>query len=371
MRVCFITRRGIWQFQGGEQVQIANTRRVLQAAGVHVDIAEDLPENHLSYDLLHFFAIDRDHVDKIQRAHGVRKLLTPIYWDRYQQYAEAWSARKPPWLTRRVSKLRKWGSGVRQRVEGRGERGAPMKLETGGLYGYASFQAVVDLVDFFLPNSEMEMESVRRNYVFAEAVRYAIVHNAVDATGLDRVSDCYERKFGFPRAVLSSAAIETRKNQCGLVLALQDTDVPIILAGQVRDSRYESALRVLLRRRANVHITGHLPPEDLNSLYRGATVHALPSFHETPGISNLEAIAHGCPNVSTMLGGLEEYVGSYSLYCNPYYLPHIRQQVLAALEQPRSKEAAAFVRARYTWEKAAMETLAGYEEALSLEGPRH
>ena len=372
MRVCFITRRGLWQFQGGEQVQIANTRRALQALGVEVDLADDLPEGYRRYDLLHFFAVDRDHTPKIQRAQGVTKVLTPIYWDRYQMYPEAWSARKPPWLVRRMAKLRRWNRRLRARVGLRDTRGgSPDDLDTGGILGYASFQEVVDLVDFFLPNSQMEMEAVRRNYVFVEAPCYAVVHNAVDVARLDQVSDYYEERFGFPRAVLCSAGIEVRKNQCGLVMALRDARVPIILAGQVRDERYHYSLRVLLRRRPNVHVTGHLPPEDLNSLYRHATVHALPSFHETPGISNLEAIAHGCPNVSTMLGGLQEYVGAHSLYCNPYYLAHIRQQVLAALDQPRNEEGAAFVRSRYTWEKTAIGTLAAYEQALSCGKSRH
>jgi len=366
MRVCFITRRGLWQFQGGEQVQIASTRRGLQTLGLEVDLADDLPDGYRRYDLLHFFAVDRDHIPKIRRAHGVTKVLTPIYWDRYQMYPEAWSGRKPPWLVRRMAKLRRWNRRLRARIGLRqAGGGSPDDLDAGGMLGYASFQEVADLVDFYLPNSEMEMEAVRRNYVFAQPPRYAVVHNAVDVARLDHASDYYEKRFGFPRAVLCSAAIEVRKNQCGLVRALSDVNIPIILAGQVRDERYHYALRALLRARPNAHLTGRLEAEDLNSLYRRAAVHALPSCHETPGISNLEAIAHGCPNVSTKLGGLEEYVGPHSLYCNPYSVAHIRQQVLRALELPRNAEGAAFVRSRYTWENAAKQTLAGYEQALA------
>jgi glycosyltransferase involved in cell wall biosynthesis len=377
MRVLLVTRRGIWRFAGGEQTQIMNTRRHLEVLGLEVGQVEDLPNDYRRYDVIHFFALDHDHIAKIKAARGVVKVLSPIYWDRYQSFGDTWQGRRPPALARRLLKLR--GSLARRRARrnaatghGHVPAGRPARpVDSGGLEGFAAFQEVIDLVEFFLPNSEMEMASVQRNYVMAEPPRYAVVHNGIDEAQLDARSEWYEQRFGDMRAVVSSAGIEVRKNQCGLVRALWEVDVPIILAGQIRDQGYYLVLEWLMRRRPGVYLTGHLEPADLNSLYHHAAVHALPSYHETPGISNLEAIAHGCPNVSTKIGGLEEYVGPHSLYCNPYHGGHIRDQVLAALVMPRNTEGAAYVRSRYTWENCAKETLAAYEQALSLGGPRH
>lgn len=379
MRVLLVTRRGIWRFAGGEQTQITNALRHLEALGVEVEQAEDLPHDYRRYDVLHFFALDYDHIDKIKSARRVVKVLSPIYWDRYQSYGDIWYGRRPRRLARRLLRLRcslarrraRRSAARRDGTVPSGKAEAPPPIDSRGMSGYAAFQEVIDLIDFFLPNSEMEIQSVTRNYVMAEPPRYAVVHNAIDSSQLDARSDLYERHFGGMRAVFSSAGIEVRKNQCGLVSALWDLDIPIILAGQIRDQSYYLALEWLIRRRRRVYLTGHLEPPHLNSLYHHAVVHALPSFHETPGISNLEAIAHGCPNVSTRIGGLEEYVGPYSLYCNPYHTSHIRDQVLAALEMPRNTEGAAYVRANYTWENSARETLAAYEQALSWGGPRH
>jgi glycosyltransferase involved in cell wall biosynthesis len=379
MRVLLVTRRGIWRFAGGEQTQIVNTRRHLEALGLEVEQVEDLPHDYRRYDVIHFFALAHDHIAKIKAARGVVKVLSPIYWDRYQSFGDTWHGRRPPALARRVLKLRQSLAHRRaRRNAARGDGHVPVgrlapapPVDPGGMEGFVAFQEVIDLVDFFLPNSEMEMASVRRNYVMGEPPRHAVVHNAIDAAQPDARSEWYAQRFGEMRAVVSSAAIEVRKNQCGLVCALWEVDVPIILAGQIRDQGYYLALEWLMRRRPRVYLTGHLESADLSSLYHHAAAHALPSYHETPGISNLEAIAHGCPNVSTKIGGLEEYVGPHSLYCNPYHGAHIRDQVLAALEMPRNTEGAAYVRERYTWENSAKETLAAYEQALSLGGPRH
>jgi len=381
MKVLFVTRRGIWRFAGGEQVQIAKTRRHLQDLGLELEQVEDLPNDYRRYDLVHFFALHHDHIAKVKAARGVVKVLSPIYWDRYQGYGDTWHGRRPSKLVLRWLKLRR--SLARRRARKNARRGDAHMLAGGplpaphvdsaglGMDGYAAFQEVMDLLDFFLPNSETEMASVQRNYVMAEPPRYAVVHSGIDEVQLEATSAWYEQRFGDMRAVVSSAGIDVRKNQCGLVCALWETDIPIILAGQIRDQGYYLELEWLMRRRPRVYVVGHLDPPDLNSLYRCAAVHALPSYHETPGISNLEAIAHGCPNVSTKIGGLEEYVGPHTLYCNPYRAEHIRDQVLAALAMPRNTEGAAYVRGRYTWENAAKETLAAYEQALSLGRPRH
>jgi glycosyltransferase involved in cell wall biosynthesis len=375
MKVLFVSRRGVFSTEGGEQTQIRATAAALGGLGVGAEIVSDLPEDYARYDLVHFFGLDQDHIDKIRRARGVPRVLTPVFWDRYQQFGQEWDRQRRSRAARRIAK---WRRQVRRRPE-RGARraGRDQFLRTESAvpldrrdYNWALFQEVIDEIDLFLPNSEMEFASVCRSFVFEEAPRHAVVHNAIEPRAIEQRSDFAERTMGDGRFILCSAGVDPRKNQFNLVRALVGAGLPIVLAGQVRDEVYAQAVSALARAHAvEVRFLGHLDAPDLHSVYARAAVHALPSYHETPGISNLEAIAHGCPNVSTKIGGLEEYVGDYSLYCNPYSVEHIRRQVLRALELPRNEDGAAYVRERYTWENAARETREAYEQALAT-GPR-
>jgi glycosyltransferase involved in cell wall biosynthesis len=376
MKVLFVSRRGIFTAQGGEQVQVTATAAALQPLGMEADLVSDLPEDWQRYDLIHFFGLDQDHIDKIKQARSAVKVLTPVFWDRYQQFGQEWERQPRSRVARRIAK---WRRQLRRRPErlarrrGREEfltaAGEPARSRAE--YNWAAFQEVTDEISFFLPNSEMEMDSVERCFVFARPPRHSVVHNAIDVDTIDETSSYWERSVKEACFILCSAGVDPRKNQYNLVRAMAGVGVPIILAGQVRDETYAHSVTALARETGvRVRFLGHLARADLNSLYARATVHALPSFHETPGISNLEAIAHGCPNVSTKLGGLEEYVGEHSLYCNPYSLTHIRAQVMRALKSPRNPEGAALVRARYTWENAARETLRGYQQALAVERRR-
>jgi glycosyltransferase involved in cell wall biosynthesis len=374
MKVLFVNRRGVFSTEGGEQTQIHATAAALGSLGVGAEIVSDPPDDYARYDLVHFFGLDQDHIDKIRRARGVPRVLTPVFWDRYQQFGQEWDRQRRSRAARRIAK---WRRQLRRRPERKARRTgrdqfltkeSAVPLERGD-YNWALFQEVIDEIDLLLPNSEMEMDSVRRSFVFERPPRGAVVHNAIDPGAVERVSDFAERTMGEGRFILCSAGVDPRKNQFNLVRALVGVGLPIVLAGQVRDEVYAQAVRALARAHGvEVRFLGHLDAPDLHSLYARAAVHALPSYHETPGISNLEAIAHGCPNASTKIGGLEEYVGEYSLYCNPYSVSHIRRQVVRALEMPRNPEAAAFVRGRYTWENAARETKAAYDELLAGRG---
>lgn len=372
MKVLFITRRRLpW---GGERTQIEATAHALRQRGLKVTVLPDLPGGCREYDLVHFFGLDQDHADKIARVHGAVKVLSPVFWDKYQRFGSEWERPQGSRIARRIARWRR--KAVRRRLEQASPPAAmegylaahrPVPLD-GRDWNWAAFQDVIGLMDHFLPNSRMEMESVLRDFVFAAEPRWSVVHNAIDVDAIDEQSDLADR-LGLGRFVLCSAGVDPRKNQYNLVRALVGTKVAVVAAGPVRDEAYAQATAALARSvNVDLRLVGLLARPDLNALYARATAHVLPSYHETPGISNLEAIAHGCPNVSTKLGGLEEYVGHHSLYCNPYSVPHIRQQALRALEMPRNAEGAAYVRERYTWANAARETLAGYEQALASAG---
>lgn len=59
---------------------------------------------------------------------------------------------------------------------------------------------------------------------------------------------------------------------------------------------------------ASVDITGFVPPTALPALYANAHVVLVPSWREGFGLAGLEAMAVGTPVVSTIVGGLADYV---------------------------------------------------------------
>jgi glycosyltransferase involved in cell wall biosynthesis len=108
---------------------------------------------------------------------------------------------------------------------------------------------------------------------------------------------------------------------------------------------------------------------DLPPLLDGATAFAFPSRYEGFGLPPLEALARGVPTVVANTSSLPEVVGDAALL----FPPGDHEALAAALERLLSDEvlradlsARGLARAaRFSWERAAQETLAIYREALA------
>jgi glycosyltransferase involved in cell wall biosynthesis len=363
MKVIIIHRKGIFDTRGGEHDQVRNTKQAMAEFGVDVTLTDSLPGDYASYDLIHFFGLDACHIDSIQAAKGIPKLLSTVFWDRAQcqlidHYYEHWP--RPGSEFR--DNLSYW---VRDRIL-RDRRVARLykfnHLTT--IRRYAEFQKVINDIDLFLPNSAAEMTAVC-NFLVVDNPQFRVIPNAVNLKEVDNPSDFAATNL--PRDtpfVLCSASITPRKNQYSLVKAMLDIDVPLVLAGAAPDSDYTEVVRRVAQQKKEVLILGCLNSPDLHSTYQAAGVHALPSMHDTPGIANLEAVAHECRNVSTQIGGLREYLGPHSLYCNPFSVEHIRQQILVALDQPPNTEGAKLVRSKFTYEHVIKATYEAYQAVL-------
>lgn len=98
-----------------------------------------------------------------------------------------------------------------------------------------------------------------------------------------------------------------RKGMRPFVEAASDLpDVRFVLAGSWADDSVE-----LLRAHAppNVRFTGWISDEELNELYRSASVYVQASRHEGFGLSLAEGMLAGCIPVVTSVGALPEVVG--------------------------------------------------------------
>jgi alpha-1,3-rhamnosyl/mannosyltransferase len=86
-------------------------------------------------------------------------------------------------------------------------------------------------------------------------------------------------------------------------------------------------------RRPGVVFPGFIAPEDLPSIYAGATALVFPSLVEGFGLPVLEAMACGTPVVCARAGSLPEVAGDAALYVDPLDVESIRSGLQRVLEE--------------------------------------
>jgi glycosyltransferase involved in cell wall biosynthesis len=179
------------------------------------------------------------------------------------------------------------------------------------------------------------------------------------------------QKYGLPQDfVLFVGTIEPRKNLTTLLQAwrticnLQSAICnPLVIAGKP-GWLFEEILAQARDLGPAVQFIGRMPPEDLPALYSAARLFVLPSLYEGFGLPVLEAMACGTPVVCSNASSLPEVAGDAALLVEP----HDVDGLAAALQRALSDEAlrremierGLAQAARFSWEKAARETLAVY-----------
>jgi len=107
---------------------------------------------------------------------------------------------------------------------------------------------------------------------------------------------------------------------------------------------------------------------DLVALLNGAAALAFCSTVEGFGLPILEAMACGCPVLTSTLSCMPEVAGDAALFADPYDLEDMARAMRRLLTEPglaAELSARGLERAkRFTWERAARSTLEVYEECL-------
>ncbi len=175
--------------------------------------------------------------------------------------------------------------------------------------------------------------------------------------------------------VLFVSTIEPRKNVPTLLRAVWQLvecykeEVHLVLAGG-KGWLFEDAFAVVdeLDMDDRVHFVGRVTSEELLSLYNAAELLAHPAFYEGFGLPPLEAMACGLPVIVSNVASLPEVVGDAGLLIDPHdvdeltvamwrilNLPDLRQELIDKGQRQA---------ARFSWERAARETLEIYRLAF-------
>ena len=182
-------------------------------------------------------------------------------------------------------------------------------------------------------------------------------------------------KYALPeRFLLAVGTIEPRKNLARLVESLarlrrDDHRLHLVVVG-AKGWLYEDFFKRIeaLGQQDAVHVLGYVSDEDLPAVFRAATLYVMASVYEGAGLPVLEAMACGVPVVSSRESSMPELGADVPRYFTPHDVDHMTDVIGAVLadEQLRAQMAAAGPEraAKFSWQRAARETLAVYQRVL-------
>jgi glycosyltransferase involved in cell wall biosynthesis len=121
----------------------------------------------------------------------------------------------------------------------------------------------------------------------------------------------------------------------------------------------------------DVVLVGRVPDQDLPAIYSLADVFLFPSLYEGFGIPLLEAMACGCPVVTSVAGACPEVVGDAAVLVDPNDVRAIAAAAYDVVTNPtlaQTLRAKGLERAKaFTWEKCARETLGVFERVVDAQ----
>jgi glycosyltransferase involved in cell wall biosynthesis len=141
----------------------------------------------------------------------------------------------------------------------------------------------------------------------------------------------------------------------------------LAIVGPIRDEKYGATLHALVTELSigdDVVFTGGVPLDETVRFYRAADVFVYPSFNETFGLPILEAMACGCPVVTSDTSAMPETAGGAAVLASPGDPVSIARAIGEAIGgRDRLRDAGRRRAGQFTWGATAASTLDVYREA--------
>jgi glycosyltransferase involved in cell wall biosynthesis len=144
-------------------------------------------------------------------------------------------------------------------------------------------------------------------------------------------------------------------------------DRQLAIVGPARDEKYAAQLRSLateLGISADVIFVGGVPLEETARFYQAADAFVYPSFNETFGLPILEAMACGCPVVTSDTSAMPEIAGGAAVLSDPKDPMSIARAIVEAAAPGRDRLRDEGLRraSQFTWGATGASTLDVYRE---------
>lgn len=185
----------------------------------------------------------------------------------------------------------------------------------------------------------------------------------------DDVKEKYNIKNPF---ILFVGTLEPRKNILTLLKAFHKLkkngiDHTLVFVGS-EGWKYKSVYETIrkLNIPGSVMFLGYVPDKDLPKIYNAADLLVYPSFYEGFGLSPLEAMACGCPVITSNTSSLPEVVGDAGIMVDPYDVDDLANAMKSVLldeilREKMTKKGLERAK-RFNWEECAKRTLEIYRE---------
>lgn len=171
-----------------------------------------------------------------------------------------------------------------------------------------------------------------------------------------------KRKYRISGKYFIAVGVNDRKNTKRIIEAFEkvkaDINARLIILGHSHKA---------VQSTKGVIFTGFYPEADKAALFSGAEALVYPSLYEGFGIPILEAYASGVPVVTSNLGSMKEIGEGAAILVDPMRVETIVEGIKTALEEKTSLGKKGFqILQKYSWEKAALETLNVYKAAANM-----
>lgn len=185
-----------------------------------------------------------------------------------------------------------------------------------------------------------------------------------------------KKKYGISgRYLLHIGTINPRKNLEFLVrvfakLSQDFPDLQLVITGK-KGWYFEGLFRLVdeLKLQDKVIFTGYIEEEDKPALLSAASVYTFPSVYEGFGLPALEAMACGTPVVASNTSSIPEVTGKAAILVGPHdeggWIEAIRRILTDGKLAARMSKEGLLQAKKFSWEKAAEETLKVYERVVS------
>jgi glycosyltransferase involved in cell wall biosynthesis len=244
------------------------------------------------------------------------------------------------------------------------------------LYRRMSYPRSARVAEAIVVNSEALRSEVQK-YLDVDPSKFRLIYEAVDHDLFKPDSPAEARRnlarYGVNKPfALFVSSLWPYKNCDGLLRAWalkrgQMGGRQLVIVGLARYEKYGADLRAMatdLGIADDVVWVGGVAHEQVPSFYRAADVLVYPSFNETFGLPILEAMACGCPVVTSNQSSMPEVAGGAAVLCDPHEPASIATAIVDATGSgAASLRDRGFRRAgEFTWGAVASATLDVYRE---------
>jgi len=221
-----------------------------------------------------------------------------------------------------------------------------------------SKQTKQDLINYFdCPTNKIHVTYLACDKIFYKKRTKSLIRKTLN-------------KFSIKKSfIFHLGSLEPRKNTLGLIKAYQllpdkyKQNFDLVVAGG--KGWMNNSISDYLNRHpsGNIKLIGYIDNNDLINLYQSAKLFAYPSFYEGFGLPCLEAMASGCPVLTSNVSSLPEVCQKGALYCDPKDIEDISKKLQKMLTRKNTDliQQGTNQAKKFSWTQTAHQTLDIYE----------